>query len=184
MSHTEKDKKMVYKKKICMIGAPAVGKTSLVRRFVHNIFDDKYLTTIGVNISQKLCSPVQTPGTQSVQYTFLVWDIEGTEDLGPKVKNYYLGASGALIVTDLSRKETVDVIPELVEGLRDVSPKVEIILVGNKLDLVKMDEKTIEDLAKITGSSGFHSFPTSAKSGQNVEAAFLKFAELFSLEIK
>lgn len=176
-----KNKMMAYKKKICMIGAPGVGKTSLVRRYVYDLFDDKYLTTIGVKISQKRCPPMQTSENEAVQYTFLLWDIEGVEGLLPAVKNYYMGASGALLVCDLTRKDTIDVIPDLIEGFRKASPDAEIILAGNKLDLVGMDEDNVGALADIKNDTGLPNFLTSAKSGQNVENAFFKFAELFSL---
>jgi small GTP-binding protein len=165
-----------------MIGAPAVGKTSLVRRFVYDLFDDKYLTTIGVKISQKVCPPIQVPNEKPIQYTLMVWDIEGTEEMRSAIKNYYRGASGALLVSDLSRMDTIELIPQLMEGFQEVSPEAEVILVGNKLDLVKPNEKTLEALAGVKSRSGFQCFLTSAKSGQNVEAAFFKFSELFALE--
>ena len=127
---------------------------------------------------------METPDGQPAQYTFLLWDIEGVEDLLPAVRNYYLGASGALVVSDLTRKDTVEAIPDLIGGFRKASPEAEIILAGNKLDLVKMDEENVGVLADIKNNIGLPSFLTSAKSGQNVENAFFKFAELFSLEKK
>lgn len=178
------DKVMAYKKKICMIGAPGVGKTSLVRRYVYDLFEDKYLSTIGVKISQKICPPMKTPDGQPIQYTFLLWDIEGVEDLLPAVRNYYMGASGALVVTDLTRKDTIEAIPDMIEGFRKASPEAEVVLAGNKLDLVTMYEENLEILAGIKNNKGLPSFLTSAKSGQNVENAFFKFVELFSQEKK
>ena len=172
----------VFKKKICMIGSPGVGKTSLVRRFVYDLFSDKYLTTIGVKISQKVCPPIQTPDKQLVQFSLLVWDIEGAQEVGPALHSYLMGASGALLVSDLTRRETIDVIPQLMEGLRRASPKAHIILAGNKLDLVNMDAETLEQQAEIAGQNNLSCFLTSAKQGQNVESAFHKFCELFFKE--
>jgi small GTP-binding protein len=169
----------MFKKKICMIGSPGVGKTSLVRRFVYDLFSDKYLTTIGVKISQKVCPPIQTSDKQLIQFTLLVWDIEGAQDVRPALHSYFMGASGALLVSDLTRKETIDVIPQLMKGLREASPKAQIILAGNKLDLVNMDAETLEQQAEIAGQNNLSCFLTSAKSGQNVESTFHKFCELF-----
>lgn len=167
-----------------MIGTPGVGKTSLVRRFVYELFEDKYLSTIGVKISQKLIPPVETPDNKSIQFELLLWDIEGSDKLRPVVKNYYMGASGALLVSDLTRKDTIEMVPDLIEEFRKASPKANIILAGNKLDLVKMDSETVKELAKIATKTNLECFLTSAKSGQNVEATFIKFGELFSLEKK
>lgn len=172
----------ILKKKICMIGSPAVGKTSLVRRFVFDLFSDKYLTTIGVKITQKICPPIQTPDRQLVQYTLLVWDIEGAQDVRPALHSYFLGASGALLVSDLTRKETIDVIPQLMEGFRKASPEAPIILAGNKLDLVNMDADTLDQQAEVASKYSLSCFLTSAKSGQNVDSAFHKFCELFLKE--
>jgi len=176
------DKQNIYKKKICMIGAPSVGKTSLVRRFVFDLFSDKYLTTIGVKISQKICPPIPVPNKKPIQYTYMVWDIEGTEKMRAAVKNYYRGAAGAVLVSDLSRMDTLEVIPHLIEGFHEASPGAEIILIGNKLDLVQSDVETLDVLDGIKSKTGFQYFLTSAKSGQNVEAAFYKLSELFARE--
>jgi len=172
----------MFKKKICMIGSPGVGKTSLVRRFVYDLFSDKYLTTIGVKISQKICPPIQTSDKQLVQFTLLVWDIEGALEVRPALHSYFMGASGALLVSDLSRRETIDVIPQLMESFRKASPNAHVILAGNKLDLVNMDAETLDLLAEIAGQHRLSCFLTSAKSGQNVDGAFQKFCDVFLKE--
>jgi small GTP-binding protein len=174
---------MVVKKKICMIGPPGVGKTSLVRRFVYDLFEDKYLTTLGVKVSQRLCPPVETPNHQMVEYTLLLWDIEGTEKIRPAVRNYYMGASGALMVMDLARRETIDVVLEVMKEFKTISPDANIILAGNKIDLVDVDDESVKALAEVAGETGLHCFLTSAKTGQNVESAFQKFCELFSWKL-
>src|SRR5215207_8519861 len=92
----------MLQKKICMLGASAVGKTSLVARFVQGIFNDKYLTTVGVKIDKK---PVSVGG-QAV--LMMLWDMQG-EDRFQKVQMSYLrGTHGYLLVADGTRRDTLD----------------------------------------------------------------------------
>ncbi|MBN1363277.1 MAG: hypothetical protein JW976_00580, partial [Syntrophaceae bacterium] len=70
---------MQVNQKICLVGIFASGKTSLIRRFVFNQFDEKYLSTIGVRVSQKLLSPLESKSKKLIQINFLIWDIEGLE---------------------------------------------------------------------------------------------------------
>ena len=94
-------------KKICLIGVFGVGKTSLINRFVYDRFDESYLSTIGVKISQKILSPIQTKDGKFRQFNFIVWDIEGfEEDINPN-RNFFLGAAGALLIGDLTRLESI-----------------------------------------------------------------------------
>ena len=87
------DKAITIKKKICLLGSFAVGKTSLIDRFVNNQFEEKYLTTIGVKISQKILPPVQDEQRQrNIQHTFLIWDIAGLEKFDHVTDNYLRGA--------------------------------------------------------------------------------------------
>jgi small GTP-binding protein len=98
------DNASAYKRKICLLGPSAVGKTSIVERFVYSRFDDKYLTTLGVKVSQKLMPPLRRAGSgRYMQFTFLIWDIAGMEAFDATVKSYYRGAAGALAVADLTR---------------------------------------------------------------------------------
>ena len=173
---------IMYKKKICMIGSFGVGKTSLVKRFVHDIFDDRYLTTIGVKVTQKKCPPVQTPDKKYIQCDLLLWDIEGAEQLRSATVNYYTGSSGALLVSDLTRKETIEAYSQLVEIFIKTNPRAKIILAGNKSDLMHDVSQASEPLKKFADKNRFPYFLTSAKTGQNVESAFFKFIELFFLK--
>ena len=169
----------MIKKKICLIGSFAVGKTSLVKRFVHNRFDDKYLTTIGVKISQKTLPPVQHPtSSRVVQYTFLVWDIAGMEKFDTIVMNYYRGASGALAVADLTRQETILQLQDICDRFRSVSPDARILILGNKQDIFQQYRETITLLKKIVSRFSAEYLLTSAKTGDGVEEAFLELARI------
>jgi len=161
----------VTQKKVCLLGDFAVGKTSLVRRFVEGRFDDKYLSTIGVKISRK--SLARRYGALNL----LIWDLAGNEDFGEVSSSYLRGAAGALIVCDLTRRETLPVFERLATQLRAVAPGAAIVLIGNKVDLV--DERAIADadVQAACAALGSPCLLTSARTGENVEDAFLLLAE-------
>lgn len=96
-------------KKVCLLGDFAVGKTSLVRRFVHDYFDDQYLSTIGVKVSRKTINIAQ--GEQIVELTMMLWDLAGSEEFTHLRASYLRGAAGVLLVGDLTRPLTFDTLP-------------------------------------------------------------------------
>jgi small GTP-binding protein len=167
----------MLKKKICLLGAFAVGKTSLVERYVYSRFDDRYLTTIGVKVSEKRLPPV-TPeaGGPAVQFTFLIWDIAGMEKFSPAVENYYRGASGALAVADLTRPETIARLDEVCAHFMTVNPHAKLHFAGNKQDLFDNDTTTLQQLNQMAAAFSSPMLLTSAKTDNNVEEAFLKLA--------
>ena len=161
------------KKKICLLGSFAVGKTSLVERFVHDRFEEKYLTTVGVKISQKLLPPIENSRSgQLIQHTFLIWDIAGLEKFDRVAMNYFRGASGALAVADLTIPETIDRLQEFCKKFLSVNPQALLLILGNKVDLFQNDEKTLTKLGKTARFLSSEYLLTSAKTGQHVEAAF------------
>ena len=174
----------LIKKKICLLGSFAVGKTSLVERFVYNRFDEKYLTTIGVKVSQKILPPIQNPKSgQLTQFNFLIWDIERVEKFDTVVMNYYRGAAGALAVADLTRPETISDLQKIAERFYSVSPTAQLLVLGNKLDIFQHDRKTLTLLNKTASSFSSEYLLTSAKTGELVEEAFLKLAERIGMAV-
>lgn len=166
------------KKKIVLIGSFAVGKTSLIQRYVYDRFDEKYLTTIGVKISQKALPPLEDPqGGQMIQHTFLIWDIAGLEKFDSVVTNYFRGAAGALIIADLTRRETIEHIGELYDRFTAVSPGAVVIVLGNKLDIFKEDKQTQAALKAKAADFNTELVLTSAKTGEGVEQAFLNLSQ-------
>jgi small GTP-binding protein len=161
---------IMIKKKICMLGAFSVGKTSLVQRFVKSIFSDKYLTTVGVKIDKKEAN------VKGKDVEMLLWDIYG-EDEFQKVRTSYLrGASGYFLVIDGTRKNTLDTAFVLKERAEEAVGKIPFILVFNKADIEdewEIEGKTIDDLTE----KGFTVIRTSAKTGMGVEEAFTTLAE-------
>jgi len=167
------------KKKICMLGQFGVGKTSLSERFVYNRFDEKYLTTIGVKVSQKILPPFTlADGRKKIQYDFLIWDIAGMDKFDSMIKNYYAGSAGVLAIGDLTRMETVESLIEIVQKFLSVSPLAKLLFIGNKVDIVqdvKIERKKVQKVADHFQSEFLF---TSAKTGELVEEAFLKLAKI------
>ena len=156
----------MIKKKICMLGAFSVGKTSLVQRFVKSMFSEKYLTTVGVKIDKK------TVSVDGQDVSLLLWDIYG-EDEFQKVKTSYLrGAGGYFLVVDLTRRNTLDTAFVLRERAREAVGDIPFVLLLNKSDLEdewEIDDTAIEELSE----EGFSVIKTSAKTGVGVEHAFV-----------
>lgn len=156
-------------KKIVLIGDFSTGKTSLIRRFVDNQFSDTYLSTIGVKISRK---EIALP---SATIQGLIWDVEGGTETKPVNKVYLAGADGCIVVADVTRSETIKHIETYTDIIRQASPKVAVMVVLNKVDCLKHDEK---EQMKIKISEQYKDASlTSAKSGEGVELMFTALAE-------
>lgn len=160
----------MIQKKICMLGAFAVGKTSLVKQFVESIYSDKYHTTVGVKIDKKSI----VAGGQDVN--LLLWDIQGEDGVQKLRPSYLKGAAGYLLVVDGTRRETLDTAYAIQQSAQQIIGLVPFVVVINKSDLVEqwaLDDKAIGELTE----SGWSVYRTSAKTGQHVEDAFLTLAE-------
>ncbi len=156
-------------KKICLLGDFAVGKTSLVRRFVYNAFDDKYLATIGVKVSRK--TVVLPDPDELVELTYLLWDLAGSEEFSAVRASYLRGAAGAILVCDVTRPDTLDGLSAYVEDMRRVAPEARFVLAANKVDLPDT-RLAPEQLNGFADSLGTLCYSTSAKTGLQVEDAF------------
>ena len=162
-------------KKVCLLGDFAVGKTSLVRRFVEGIFEDKYLSTIGTKVSRRVIILEQAGRT--IELTMLLWDLAGGEKFDRVMASYYRGAAGAILVCDLTRPETLETLWDYAGDFWNINPNSPLILVGNKVDLVEQRAVTNQDLATLAGRCRSPWFTTSAKTGENVELAFRLLGE-------
>ena len=163
----------VIQKKICMLGSFAVGKTSLVKRFVEGKFDDRYLSTIGVKISRK------TVQQEENVVNLIIWDLAGGDEFLRSNSGYLRGAAGALIVCDLTRPQTLRAAEQYAHQIRTINPEAGIIIAGNKVDLVDERLITDEELQSISDNfAGSFVFLSSAKTAENVEEAFSHLATL------
>jgi small GTP-binding protein len=165
----------MIQKKICMLGASAVGKTSLVSRFVRSLFSDKYHTTVGVKVDKK------TVALGQEQMDLLLWDLYG-EDEFQKIRTSYLrGSAGYVLVVDGTRRETLEKAVVLQNRTEETLGKVPFVLMVNKADLAEkweIDDTAIAEL----GKRGWTAFKTSAKSGDGVEPAFVALARKMTAE--
>jgi small GTP-binding protein len=159
----------MIQKKICMLGAHAVGKTSLVSRFVSSIFSEKYLTTVGVKIDRK---PIAVDGRDVI---LMLWDISGQDEFQSVQQSYLRGSAGYLLVVDGTRRATLETAAKLHDMARRVVGPVPFVVVLNKADLEsdwQVDEHGLWKLA----DQGAPIVRTSAKSGAGVEDTFVKLA--------
>jgi small GTP-binding protein len=155
--------------KLCMLGDFGVGKTSLVARFVHSTFSDKYLTTIGVKVDTKEVA-VEGRGTCKL----VIWDIAGRSHLDALNMTYLRGASALLLVADGTRERSLNTALDLLMQSRTLLPAAEVVLAVNKLDLVERWEIAPAALAELRRTLPVHE--TSARSGEGVDAAFADIA--------
>lgn len=152
-------------KKVCMLGGFSVGKTSLVERYVHSIFSDKYLSTVGVKISKKVLS------LDGTGVTLVLWDMEGKDAYVDVNLAYLRGAMGFFTVADGTRKETLDTAILLRETALEIAGDVPSYLLINKADLKEQWEITESMLTPLV-NQGIQILHTSAKTGAGVEEAF------------
>jgi small GTP-binding protein len=152
-------------RKVCLLGSFAVGKTSLVRRFVESIFSEKYQTTVGVKVDKKVVDVLGRP------VTLVLWDIHGVDENDPLRRSYLRGANGVLLVCDGTRGETLAQCLELNEKTRATIGDAPSLLLVNKADLKAQWEIPAEVLEGLR-SKGWLILETSALDGQNVNESF------------
>ncbi|MFQ5885249.1 MAG: Rab family GTPase [Thermoplasmata archaeon] len=166
------------KMKICLVGDGAVGKTSLIRRYVLNEFTDRYLQTMGTKVTKKELDMKHPQTGENIHVDMAIWDIIGQRGFRKLLQEaYFHGAKGMLGVCDLTRDYTLEGLNEWTESVRDVTGDVPLLAVGNKTDLqdeIQIGEARLKELA---GGNDAFCLLTSAKTGENVEIAFVKMAE-------
>ncbi|WXG42660.1 MAG: Rab family GTPase [Promethearchaeati archaeon SRVP18_Atabeyarchaeia-1] len=153
--------------KIVVLGEPAVGKTTLVRNFTHKELRDEYLPTIGVEITTKR---IDVRGTQ---VTLIMWDLAGQPQFKIIRPMYYKGSAGAVFMFDVTMPHTLARVDDWVGECASATSGIPGVLIGNKIDLTDrrlVDRSTAEARAS---RLGLKYFETSAKLGQNIEAALM-----------
>ncbi len=175
----------IFKKKVVLLGNSAVGKTSMIRRFVKDRYDEKYKSTIGARVSKK--SVKFTAGDESVLMVEMIWDLIGSQGYRATQATYIAGADCILLVHDLLRKESLESLTDywltqVAEVTKGLPPPM--MIAGNKADLVAKEDRpnSKKILNQIKGAMEggkdevyipeIEWYPTSAKTGENVDKCF------------
>ncbi len=158
----------MLQKKICLLGAFSVGKTSLIQRYVSSLFDDKYLTTVGVKIDKKVVELADS------EMMLMIWDLAGEDDYNSLKLSHLRGASGYILVVDGTRPKSFEVAIEIQKRAQEALGDAAFIIALNKADIQDqwmLNERDIDGLNAL-GTVVF----TSAKNGDNVESLFTQLA--------
>lgn len=178
MSRTGKEPAMEMrriKRKVLLLGDGAVGKTSLIRKFVTDKFDDNYITTIGAKVTKKDLRF----DAENADLTMMIWDILGQKGYTAVQSASYNGAEGALLVCDLTRKETLASIEEYwIPELTKVAGTIPLVFVGNKSDLVGQRQISEAELSSFAARHRAPLYLSSAKTGEHVEDLFRRLGGL------
>ena len=161
------------KSKVCLVGEIAVGKTSLISRYVANMFDDRYIMTIGTKVTKKAVALPDVRPNVDVNLEMTIWDIMGEKGFRQLLKEaYFYGANGILAVADLTRQSTLEDLDDWIDHVLKVVGEIPVFIAVNKVDLregAKFDDDAIRAFAKAYSAPWAY---TSAKTGEGVEAAF------------
>jgi small GTP-binding protein len=155
----------MIRKKICMVGSYGVGKTSLVRRYVESMFDERYHTTIGVKIDKKEFA------VDGRDVSLAIWDMAGEDEVAQVRVAHLRGASGYLLVADGTRKVSLEKALELRSRIEQQIGALPFVLVVNKADLKSQWEVQAEAIEEIR-RDGCLVVEASARTGDAVETVF------------
>ena len=160
----------MIQKKICLLGAFSVGKTSLIQRYVNSLFEDKYLTTVGVKVDKKEL----VVETETVK--LMIWDLAGEDDYSSLQKSYLRGAAGYILVIDGTRPGSLDTAIGISSTVKETLGDIPFVTALNKADLEEQWRLTESALTEL--NANFSPLKTSAKTGQNVEQLFHNLATM------
>jgi small GTP-binding protein len=170
------------KRKIVMVGDPAVGKTSLIKKFVLDVFSDQYLTTLGTKITSKKVTYPDNETDREFELTLMIWDIMGQKEYKLIHETAYQGSKGAILVCDLTRKESLHNLVNWITMLFNVTKALPIVIVANKNDLGDQIQFGDAELTEIALPYHAKFFKTSAKTGENVEKIFTELGAMMLRE--
>jgi len=168
------DQEYDYLFKLLLIGNSSVGKSSLLFRFVENVWDDSFVPTIGVDFKLK------TLEVNGKKVKLQIWDTAGQERFKNITASYYRGGNGVLVVYDITDRESFDNLNSwLIEIEKNANKNVYKLLIGNKCDLEDKRKVTFQEGKDFAESNGMKFMETSAKTASKVQEAF----ELLTNEI-
>ena len=165
-------------KKVCLVGDPGVGKTSLVRRFVLDVFNDNYISTIGAKITKK-AMVVKVPERDIyVSLTLMIWDVAGQKEYKVFHEMHLKGMEGVLAVADLTRRNTFDSLKGAIDLAERTGVEIPTVFLLNKCDLAEPSTVELHDIRTLASQLMIPVLATSAKTGLNVELAFSRLAKM------
>jgi small GTP-binding protein len=178
----KKSSKNAYKhvkRKVLLLGDGAVGKTSLIRKFVTDKFDDKYIATIGTKITKKQLE-LKTKD-ETIYLTLMIWDVLGQKGYRSVQSSSFRGADGVIFVCDFTREETLRSLEEYwLPSIGDNISKLGLVFVANKSDLTDGAQFSLDELQKLASKYSSLAYSSSAKTGENVEKLFLSLGEMLT----
>jgi small GTP-binding protein len=169
------------KTKVCLVGEAAVGKTSVIRRYVLDEFEDRYITTLGAKVSKKELSFEFPDRDVTVQMDMTIWDIMGEKGFRDLLKEaFFHGARGVLAVCDITRYSTLKELDDWIQSVFNVVGEIPVVYAVNKVDLkdevmILYGDKEIGEASRAFEAPFFY---TSAKTGENVELLFQRLGTM------
>ena len=164
------------KVKVALMGEGTVGKTSLLRRFVYDEFDDKYLKTFGTKTTKKVMEVVDPKDGAMVELTILITDIMGQTELVGLHDRYLYGTKGSFIVCDITNRRSLEMMGDWAKKIVNVAGDIPLIFVANKFDLLEKAMFDLEIVLDLAEQFNAPCYFTSAKTGENVENMFTTMA--------
>ncbi|UCH89466.1 MAG: GTP-binding protein [Thermoplasmata archaeon] len=165
-----------YVKKVVLIGDESVGKTSMIRRFVLDKFDDRYISTLGTKVTKRNLTIREGSSVNNI--TFMIWDIMGQKRFEKIQSVAFKNAHGSFIVCDVTKKDSLEHIEVWLDLLYRVTRDIPLVLLANKIDLEEQCVVQEDDVKEIASKYGVPYYFTSAKTGENVNKAFLALGKL------
>ncbi len=164
-----------FKLKVCLIGESAVGKTSLIKRYVYDIFDESYSNTIGTHVTKKELKMKHPVNNSEIDVYLLIWDLMGQQCFLHMLReSYFFGAAGIIAVCDVTRKDTLIELTGWIEQALTVTGDIPMVILGNKSDLADQQKINLSELEVFASNyKDTISFLSSVKTGHNVEATFI-----------
>lgn len=162
--------------KIILVGSSGAGKSSIVHRFIDEVFNEEQTQTVGVEFGAKVVT------VNGKRVKIMLWDTAGQERYKSVSRSYYRGAAGAIIVYDITSKESYQDVPQWLQDVRQLcGPEVTVMLIGNKTDLVVGNPERRQvahtEASVFAQENNIMHMETSAASGEFVPEAFLKVAK-------